>query len=475
MYADRVGESRLRPLTFRAYAGYAAGDFANNLAFSMQALFLMIYYTNVVGLDPAPVATMFLLVRFWDAFADLLVGRLVDLTRSPWGKFRPYLLFASLPLLFASVALFSMPHFGGDRTKEYVYMYVSYVLLGTLYSFVNIPYGSLATAMTQDSIERSRLGVWRSMGPIFGILVLVLIVAPKITQYAAKPDQLQSFLTVTTLVFVGVGFVLYLFTFFNCREQVPHKAKPVTIKDTLRNFRLNSVLQILCLSNFIYLIGVFGVQGAQAYYAAYVLGDSTKLIPMILASSAATFLSVPIVPRLVARIGKKATFMSATALMIATGIWIFFLPVDLPQVVAAFFVFGFAQNAALSLMFAFEADAVEYGEYRTGQRTEGATYAIYSFFRKMSQALSASLVGYALAIGSFVPKAPTQPHSAVTAIKVVVGLSPAVFGLLGIAIFTFYPLTDGRFKEIVKELRARNAAQIDRVAPTATPATEGPH
>src|SRR5690348_2337523 len=123
---------------------------------------------------------MFLLVRFWDAFADLMVGRLVDLTRSRWGKFRPYLLFASLPVLFASVALFSMPGFGGDRTKQYIYMYVSYILLGTLYSFVNIPYGSLATAMTQDAIERSRLGVWRSMGPIFGILVLVLVVAPNI-------------------------------------------------------------------------------------------------------------------------------------------------------------------------------------------------------------------------------------------------------------------------------------------------------
>ena len=156
----------MRPLTLRNYAGYAAGDFANNLAFSMQGFFLMIYYTNVIGLDPAVVATMFLLVRFWDAFADVLVGRIVDLTRTRWGKFRPYLLFASLPLLLASVVLFSMPGFGGDRGMQYLYMYVSYIVLGTLYSFVNIPFGSLATAMTQDPIERSRLGVWRSMGPV---------------------------------------------------------------------------------------------------------------------------------------------------------------------------------------------------------------------------------------------------------------------------------------------------------------------
>lgn len=459
----------MRPLTLRSYAGYAAGDFANNLAFSMQGFFLMIYYTNVIGLDPAIVATMFLLVRFWDAFADVLVGRIVDLTRTRWGKFRPYLLVATLPLLVASVALFSMPGFGGDRGKQYIYMYVSYVLLGTLYSFVNIPFGSLATAMTQDPIERSRLGVWRSMGPVVAILVLVLVISPKITQYAKDPHRLQSFLTATTLAFVVIGFVSYLFTFFSCREQVPHKAQPVTLKDTLRTIKLNRALQILCVSNFIYLIGVFGLQGAEAYYAAYVLGNSADLIPIILASSAATFVAVPIVPPLVARIGKKKTFMCATGVLIGAGIWIFFLPAQLPLVVVAFFVFGLGQSGALSLMFAFEADAVEYGEYRTGQRTEGATYAIYSFSRKMSQALAASLVGYALAIGSFVPRSPTQPHSALNAIKVVVGLAPAVFGLAGVAIFAFYPLTDDRFKQIVKELRARTAEQLERAAAKVPP------
>ena len=134
-----------------------------------------------------------------------------------------------------------------------------------------------------------------------------------------------------------------------------------------------------------------------------------------------------------------------------------------------FFIFGIGQSGALSLMFAFEADAVEYGEYQTGQRTEGATYAIYSFSRKMSQALAASLLGYALAIGRFVPKAPAQPHSALTAIKLVVGLAPAVFGLAGIAIFAFYPLTDDRFKQIVKELRARTAEQLMRAAATVGP------
>ena len=458
----------MRPLTLRNYAGYAAGDFANNLAFSMQGLFLMIYYTNVIGLDPAMVATMFLLVRFWDAFADVLVGRIVDLTRTRWGKFRPYLLVASLPLLLASVVLFSMPGFGGDRGKQYLYMYVSYIVLGTLYSFVNIPFGSLATAMTQDPIERSRLGVWRSMGPVVAILVLVLVISPKITQYAKDPHQLQSFFTATTLAFVVIGFLAYLFTFFSCREQVPHKAQPVTMKDTLRTVKLNRALQILCVSNFVYLIGVFGLQGAEAYYAAYVLGNSAELIPMILATQRGD-LRGGADRAAIGRPDRQEGDVHVRDRRLDRRRGMDLLPAGSACRWSWWRSSSSAsgQNGAMSLLFAFEADAVEYGEYQTGQRTEGATYAIYSFFRKMSQALSASLVGYALASGSFVPKAPTQPHSALTAIKVVVGLSPAIFGLLGVAIFAFYPLTDDRFKEIVKELRARTAEQLEVAAKVA--------
>jgi glucuronide carrier protein len=204
----------MKKLTLRNYLGYAAGDLANNLAFSLQALFLLIYYTNVVGLNPAAIATMFLVVRVWDAFADLAAGRLVDITRSRWGKFRPYLLFASLPLLLSSIALFTVPNFD-STTAKYVYAYITYALLGFLYSLTNIPYGSLATAMTQDPVERSRLGIWRSVGPILGILVLVVVIAPQITRYKTQPDQLQTFLTIVTIGFAVIGYALYLLCFFN--------------------------------------------------------------------------------------------------------------------------------------------------------------------------------------------------------------------------------------------------------------------
>jgi glucuronide carrier protein len=138
------------------------------------------------------------------------------------------------------------------------------------------------------------------------------------------------------------------------------------------------------------------------------------------------------------------------------------MPSSLAVVIVSFFVFGLFQNLSMSLLFAFEADAVEYGEYKTGKRTEGATYAIYSFFRKVSQAVAGAVAGYALAIGGFVAKAPEQPDSALTTIRGLVGLGPAIFALLGGLIFLAYPLTDARFREIVRELHARHGIRDDR-------------
>ena len=247
---------RLRPLN---YLGYMSGDMANNVAFSMQALFLLIYYTNVVGLDPAPIGTMFLGVRIWDAFADLLAGRLVDITRSRWGRFRPYILIVSAPLLLSSVALFSMPDLG-STTAQYVYAYVTYTVLGTLYPLVNIPYGSLATVMTTEPVERARLGVYRSLGPMITILVIV-VCAPQIERLRGDVAGLQQFFTAATLLFAVVGYALYLFCFVACRERIVYDVPRVTLRATVDTVRRNRPLLILCVSNLVFLVGVFSVQG----------------------------------------------------------------------------------------------------------------------------------------------------------------------------------------------------------------------
>ena len=325
----------MKKLTLRNYFGYAAGDLANNLAFSLQALFLLIYYTNVVGLNPAAIATMFLVVRVWDAFADLAAGRLVDITRSRWGSSGHTCYSPPLPLLLSSIALFSVPNF--DSTTAEVRLRLRHLCTAGLPLFLDQHPVRFAGYRDDPGSggARSRLGIWRSVGPILGILALVVVIAPQITRYKTQPEQLQTFLTTVTIVFAVIGYALYLFCFSSCKEQVVHEAKPVTIKETIDTVRQNRPLLILCVSNLIFLTGIFGLQASQAYFAAYILGNSTQLIWMVVAASLATFVAVPVVPRFVARIGKKKTFLIGALGLIVMGTWIFFMPASLPIVVAS--------------------------------------------------------------------------------------------------------------------------------------------
>ena len=147
-------------MKLRQYLGYAAGDAANNLTFSMVSAFLLIYYTDVAGISAATAGTLFLVVRVWGGFTDLFAGRRVDETETRWGKFRPYLLFGSVPLVVLLVAVFSIPG-GLSLGGKLVWAYVSYALFQLAYSFVNIPYGSLSAAMTQEPDERAKLSTGR--------------------------------------------------------------------------------------------------------------------------------------------------------------------------------------------------------------------------------------------------------------------------------------------------------------------------
>ena len=147
-------------LSWRTIVGYSLGDVANNFAFAMGALFLLSYYTDVAGVGAAAAGTMLLLVRVFDAFADVFAGRVVDSVNTRWGKFRPFLLFGTAPLMIFSVLVFWVPT-DWSHSSKVVYAYLTYMGLGLCYSLVNIPYGSLATAMTQQPQSRARLGAAR--------------------------------------------------------------------------------------------------------------------------------------------------------------------------------------------------------------------------------------------------------------------------------------------------------------------------
>ena len=439
------------------YAGYASGDAANNLAFSMTSLFLLLYYTDVVGISAAAVGTMFLVVRFWDAFADLFAGRLVDRAQTRWGKFRPFILFGSVPLLLLSVATFSVPA-GLSLTGKHVYMYVTYALLGLLYSLVNIPYGSLAAAMTQSPTERAKLATWRIYGTNLTILLLAFVVAPQIK----NSGNLQRSLTITTLAFVVLGTALYLITFFTAREQVQRDVPNVSLRQSLATLRTNRPLIMLCGSSLLFLTGMIAASTVGAFYARDVLGNANLFIWMTLLQTVGTFAIAVFVPRIVRTLGKKKGYLALGLVAIVAGVGIAASPGSTPAfALFFFFLLGIGVGGVNTLMWALEADTVEYGEWKTGVRTEGTTYALFSFTRKMGQALGGAAAAYTIGLGGYISgKGVVQTDSALNAIKVAAGLLPAGFILLAIAVMFFYPLTEQVFRDIVGQVAQRRIRSI---------------
>ena len=310
----------MKKLSKLSIVGYGAGDAANNLAFTTATMFLLVYYTDVAGISAAAAGTLLLTVRIFDAFADVFAGRVVDRTFSKrFGKFRPFIMFGSIPLLLLSVATFSIPELGESGTL--LYAYVTYAALGLAYSLVNIPYGSLAGAMTQDPGERAKLGSARMIGALLVGSALGIFVAPLI-----KPGaDLQATFTTITLAFVVIGAALYFFTVLTAKERV-HRAVPnVTFKQSMDTLKGNKPLLMLCLSSFFFLSGYLALTSVQLFYLRDVLGRLDLYPVLSITQLVLTFVLAGFMPRLVRNLGKKRVYIYSSLVTVVGGI------IDLPR------------------------------------------------------------------------------------------------------------------------------------------------
>jgi glucuronide carrier protein len=445
--------------------GYGCGDAGCNIAFQMTGLFLLVFYTDVVGIKPIHAANIFLFVKFWDAFADLFAGRMVDRTMTRWGKFRPFLLWYSVPLLASNLLCFWIP-VGGYGAKL-AWATASYALLGLLYSLVNIPYGSLAGAMSQNPVDRSRLASARMVGSGTTILLLAVVLAPQLK----ASDNLALTFLVTAAVFLVIGMVLFMITFVTAKETVIREVAQVSFKQTIETVTKNGPLARLCLSSFFYLTGqnivsAMGIYIANNILSQYAGGNWLATVVTIITTGAVIYVG-PFGPVVTRRLGKKRGFMIA-GVGALVGSALFFVSGNLLFALVGLFFVGVGMALLNTMTWALEADTVEYGEFQTGIRTEGATYAAFSFTRKVGQAVGAAVAGYALAWagynGALKGTGKPQAPEVLDRMQQAAGLLPFLFFLVALLIMATYPLTEARFKEIVQGIqanRARRLAQSD--------------
>lgn len=457
--------SNARPLTWTNVLGYGLGDVANNFAFAMGALFLLNYYTDVAGISAAAAGTMLAVVRIYDAVMDVVAGRVIDRTSTRWGRFRPFLLWGAIPLMLLSVAVFAVPG-SWSATEKLIYAYVTYALLGTAYYFVNIPYGSLATVMTQQPRERARIGASRTIMASMTFVFLALVLGPVVRKLSGA--ELQAQLTQFTLILATAGLVLYFICFKSTREVVKRDVESPALKDSVGTLFTNRPLMMLCVVALCVLIGYFALTASAMYYARYVLGDAKLFVTMIvIIALIGALIAAPLVPMLVGRFGKKNAFLLGLGLG-AAGFTSLFLT-SAATIGMVYFSLGLGAVGvmmSMTVMWALEADTVEYGEWKTGIRIEGLTYSFFSFTRKCGQALGGSIPAFLLAGSGYIPNASTQSESALQSIQQGIALVPAIAFALAFILMLFYPLTDKRHAELVKEIQDRRASGKTNTAST---------
>jgi glucuronide carrier protein len=282
---------------------------------------------------------------------------------------------------------------------------------------------------------------------------LGIFVAPLI-----KPGaDLQNTFTTITLVFVVIGAALYFFTFLTAKERV-HRAVPnVTLKQSVDTLRGNKPLLMLCVSSFFFLSGYLALTSVQLYYLRDVLGRLDLYPVLSITQLVLTFVLAAFMPRLVRAFGKKRVYIYSSMLTIIGGIIIFFAPASQVWMGFGGLVVSLLGVLAVNIVvWALEADTVEYGEWKTGVRTEGITYALFSFTRKTGQAVGGALAAYALALGGYKSGA-VQTADAVFGIQLAAGAIPAVLTILAVLVMSKYKLTDVMHAEILTEIKARRA------------------
>lgn len=259
-------ENAARPhLPVSRILGYGAGDAGCNIAFQMTGLFLLIFYTDVVGISLVHAGNIFLFVKVWDAFADMFAGRMVDRSMTRWGKFRPFLLWFSAPLMASNLLAFWIPVDGYGA--KLAWAVASYALAGLLYSMVNIPFGSLAGAMSQNPVDRSRLASARMVGSGTAILLLALVLAPQIK----ASDNLAHTFLVTAAILGVVGVGLFLTTFVTAKETVYREVAQVSLKQTIDTVKKNGPSRGCARRRCIYLTGQNIVSAMGIYIANDIL------------------------------------------------------------------------------------------------------------------------------------------------------------------------------------------------------------
>lgn len=455
----------MESISLREKIGYGFGDMASSMFWKLFGMYLLFFYTDVMGLNAAAVGTMFLITRIWDTAFDPVVGVLTDRTTTKWGKFRPYLLYMAVPFGLIGIVTFTVPDF--DASGKLVYAYITYSAMMMIYSLINVPYASLLGVISADTKQRNTLASFRMSFAFAGSLIALALMEPLISYWGGSTQESSPFNAKAwqyAVSFIAViCIVLFLLCFAWVKERVkPIIEDPVSLKEDIKDLIKNRPWWILLLSGVAALIFNSIRDGATIYYFRYfvaekdtvnVLGTALTYSTLYLViGQAANMLGVIIASPIANKLGKKQTYFWAMLLASIFSLIFYWMGREslLPIFILQFLI-SICAGIVFPLLWSMYADIADYSELKTGRRATGLIFSSSSMSQKLGWTLGGALTGWLLAAFGFQANM-EQSESAQTGIRLMLSWLPAIGSILSFVFILFYPLSEKEMERVGTEL-----------------------
>ena len=452
----------MQKLTSREKYSYGIGAYGKDLACGIVYTFLMIYFTDVVGINPAFVGTLFLMARLWDAINDPIMGMIVDNTRSRFGKFRPWIFIGTILNSVVLFLLFRKPDLEG--TSLYLYYSVMYILWGMTYTIMDIPYWSMIPTLATTKEDREKISVVpRIFASLGGLTVTTFGIA--LVNKLGNGNQIKGF----EYFALGIIIIFIISTIVTCinvkeKTQVQVNNEKVNIKQAFNILKQNDQLLVFIGIVLAYNLAMQLAGGAAIYYFKYVAGKESlfSVYSFFKVAEIGGLMLFPVVTR---KIGRQQVFRVATILPMFGLITLFISGLIAPQSILFISLSAVLLNLGSGFLLGSTtvmlADIVDYGEYKLGSRNESIIFSAQTLLVKLASALSGWLIGVGLSLIGYVAGAAVQSNITIIGIRVIMTIIPSIVALVMYVIYKSKYKINGSFHdEILQVIGSRKKVKV---------------
>lgn len=446
VYTEKIG--------VREKLAYGCGDLASNLVMVLTGTYISFFYTDALGLNVGIVGTLILISRFFDGFTDIIMGFIMDKTKSKHGKARAWMLWLAIPFGVCTALLTMVPNLG--NVGKYIYVFISYNVVTTfLYTAINIPYGALNSLMTRDQTQRESINVFRMTMAQIGGLIINACTLPFINAVGGSTNQ-SSWMIVSS-VYGFIAAALFLLCFAKTKERVnivSDEDRKIGFIKTLKLMIKNDAWLLICAIWVINILGMSIGMGVGVYYAKYILHNEAYFGFLAVIQQGVSIVLMAMMMPFVKRFGKRNVALVGTIISLISQLLMIVNPASFSWLVVCNIVKGIGAAPLMATLFAMMADSIEYGHWKTGVRIEGTLYSATTFGAKVGGGVGMVVATTVLGMAGYNGALAVQSESALTAISNLYIYAPIIFLVILPILYCFYKL-DKQYPQVIKELTER--------------------